>query len=493
MSLPVVATLDFGTSSVKVALVEASGRVVARAQSTYETGFGSTGEVEQCPDDWWNAACTALTHCVHRDRVVALSATGQMQDLICVDDTGAIRPALLYSDVRAGVQHERLTAKLPDWSRRTGNQQDSSNVVAKIAWLHEHEPQTLAKSTSLLFSAAGFVLWRAGAPAACDLTTASTTGLLDVVDGDWYFAALAESGASPAQLPRLVHGTSAEDALIGRLSPSAAAQLGIPAGIPLVMAMGDAGSTTDGLVGSAVDNAYLYLGTTGWYAQVVEASAPLGVSHLHSLVLPGWERRLQIGAVLSAGASSAWALATFLPGRSFAQAETLVMERLQTGRFSAVLCLPGLAGERTPVRNNNARGVFVGVTEKTDSLDLYIAVLTGVAMSLKHAADDMGTPPPTIALVGGAADSAAWRQIIATVFDAPVTFRAAVDPGNISAAMTAAEALGLEHSIRPLFEAEDATALTAPGPAVARLRELLPLHRSLYAALEPTFHSLAGL
>ncbi|TXK14575.1 xylulokinase [Microbacterium wangchenii] len=489
--MTLIAGLDIGTSSVKLAVLTSEGTVIARATASYDTVHGPGGIVEQRPEDWWDAACRALADTGVADRIDALGVTGQMQDLIVVGAGGrSLRPALLYSDTRAGAQHERLRASIPEWERRTGNHQDLTNVAAKLAWLAEHEPRVLAEATQLFFGAAGYLAWRAGGRAICDVTTASTTGLLDIDARTWLVDAISAAGAPADRFPVLV-GAVPGDASAGTVSPTAAAELGVRAGIPVVAAPGDAGSATDGLVGSAPGDAYLYLGTTGWLAGVT-AGAPAEPSPIHSLVLPGWNHRLRVGAVQSAGSAAAWARRTFFPRSDFAEVEAAVADRV--GDLSArPLCLPGLAGERTPVRDGHFRGAFVGVTDATDAADHYLAVLTGVAMGLRHAAEAMQIRQTRIPAVGGAASSPAWRQILADVFDATIVTGDAEDPGCVSAARAAADAAGLGGGIRPLLgpgaEAEE----THPGPARSAYARLLATHRELYPALTGTFHALAGM
>lgn len=441
--MTLVAGLDFGTSGAKLLVLSLDGEVVARAQADYPTVTGPGGQAEQDPDDWWAAARAVLAASGVASSLSAIGLTGQMQDLVPVAGRRALRPAMLYSDTRAADEHEALRARLPDWERRTGNHQDASNVAAKIAWLSTHEPHVLDRAERLLLGPAGFVAWRAGAPAACDPTTASTTGLLDVQARDWFGEAVRAAGAEARQLPALT-GTGqggSPDAPLGTVSTEAAAELGVRAGTPLVLAMGDAGTTTDGLIGAAAGSAYLYLGTTGWIAGVtVAGEASAEPSPMHSLVMPGWEHRLRIGAVQSAGAAADWARKTFFPGLGFEEAEAQVAPRL--GKLGArPLCLPGLSGERTPVRDPQLRGAFIGVQEATGPADLYLAVLTGVAMGLRHAADAMGIRQDRLPLVGGAAVSPAWRQILADVFGATVVTGTPEDPAAHSAARAAATAL----------------------------------------------------
>lgn len=485
--MSLVAGLDLGTSSAKLVVMDVDGTLVAEASERYPTHTATGGVVEQDPAHWWAAACAVLQRSGVAGDVVAIGLTGHMQNLIAVADGAALRPAMLYSDTRATTQHQRLAASAEGWEPRTGNHQDVSAVPAKIAWLAEHEPAAVRDAEQLLLSPAGFVAWRAGAAAACDVTTASTTGLLDITARTWLVDIVTDAGARMEQLPRLV-GSVPGDSLVGEVNPAAAEELGVRAGTRLVLAMGDAGATTDGLVGSEPGDAYLHLGTTGWLAGITPATDH-EPSPIHSLVMPGWDERLRIGAVQSAGSASAWARAALLPGRSFAEAEEIVAPRLNNVA-DRPLGLPGLAGERTPVRDGDLRGAFIGVEESTTAEDLYLAVLTGVAMGLRHAADAMGIRQDRIPLVGGAAVSGVWRQLLADVFEATIVTGHADAPGAHSAARAAADALALEHDLQPLFGRGIHTE-TTPSDVHGAYQPLLAIHRGLYDVLKPTFSRLA--
>lgn len=482
--MTLIAGLDFGSSGLKLVVVDLDGTVVARSQAAYPTSHGRSGEVEQDPADWWRAARDALAECGIADRIDAVGLTGQMQDLIVVAGGRELRPALLYSDTRASAQQDRLAAEVGDWERRVENHLDVTNVAAKIAWLADHEPDTLRRAESLLFGAGAYVGYRLGGRAACDLTTASTTGLLDVTARDWLTDGVTAAGARPDQLPQLIGGEA--DAVIGKVSREAAADLGLREGVPIVLGMGDAGATTDGIVGIEPGDSYLYLGSTGWLAGVTD-TPPDEPSPIHSLALPGWRRRLRIGSVQSAGSAAAWALATFLPGRRFDDAEREVADSVGV-LDRRPLCLPGIAGERTPVRDGAFRGAFVGASEATGAVDFYLAVLTGVALGLRHAADELGIHQRRIPLVGGAASSRAWRQILADVFDATIVTGVPGEPGPHSAARSAAGALGLAHSLRPLLG--EGAAVEETVPSSANYGPLISIHRQVYPALAQTFHNL---
>ncbi|WP_194291475.1 FGGY family carbohydrate kinase [Cumulibacter manganitolerans] len=515
-----VLCLDVGTSAVKAAVIDPDGAVRASGTAEYPTHRVGGGGVEQSPLDWWTASATAIAQCgAAVGQVRALSVTGQMQDLIVLDGVTPVRDALLYSDLRAGAEHAELAAALQGWDDRAGTVQDQSNVAAKMLWLGRHEPATLARATGVVFGPAGYLLKRCGAPALCDVTTASATGLLDLAARDWNEDVLDAASIDRALLPTLVDAAGLlpaahedptargkrmalrQPAVHAELSAAAARELGLPAGIALVCAAGDAGAATDGLVGDEPGAAYLYLGTTGWLAKISEPG-PRGTAHpsMHRLAMPGGSE-LAIAAVLHAGSAVDWARRTFLPGRSFADLEA----QLPTHRTSGLLCLPGLAGERSPVRDPHARGTFVGAGPDTTAEDFYLATLEGVAFAFRHVADELGVGDGVLPAVGGGVRSAAWRQVLADVLDRPIVAIADVDSGTHSAARAAYRALG-EPVPAPLLAtardsiAHDATARNAvardehradPGSRSADYRRLAPVHHDLYGTLAETFRRLS--
>ena len=102
-----VLAVDVGTSAVKVALVD-DGDVLEAADAAYPLHTPRPGWAEQDPEQWWAATSRAAAMVRERasfDGVDAIAVTGQMQDLVCIDAGGtAVRPAILYSDVRANLR-----------------------------------------------------------------------------------------------------------------------------------------------------------------------------------------------------------------------------------------------------------------------------------------------------------------------------------------------------------------------------------------------------
>lgn len=549
-----ILSLDVGTTAAKAALIALDGTVHGRGESPIPTPAGPAGCVEQQPEHWLRAARAAIGQALASAEALAgaaacigaapdattgrapganelraLALTGQMQDLILLGADGQpLRPAVLYADARAGEQAARLRRELLAWERTTGNSQDATSTAAQWLRLRETEPEVVRRARSVLLGPAGYLAHRLGLGAHVDLTTASTTGLLDLAAMDWASDVLAAIGLDRALLPALVGGAvgtgashgarSSHDGaspVVGRTGANARDLLGLPAGIPVVLAPGDAGAATIGTVGGRPGRAYASLGTSGWIARIetsLETSdgpaapgapacghgsaaiaAERGAAHLLALPVPAdAHAHLRIGAVLAAGGAAAWSARAFLGGKPLPEVDALLEAReAERGRGpSGLLALPSIHGERFPVRDDQLRAAVIGMGAATDGLDVHRAVLEGVALALAAglapAGDSPADGPDELVVVGGGAASAPWRRILAdvtgrrvrTVGDAPA------EAPLIGAAIAATEALGLPaEGLSPLAERAGGSTI-APDPAAhAGHAANAGRHRALYDLL----------
>ena len=531
--MPHLLCLDLGTSAAKAALLDLDGTVHLRAEAPYPTRHAADGTAEQDPRDWERAARAVIAELLEAAsaakasgdgaapapvpdtapdvEVAALVLTGQMQNLVPVPRSGAASIAILYSDTRAGVEAEELRAALAadgvSWDALTGNLQDATSCAAMHLRLLRAAPEQLADLQGVVFGPAGYLVARMGLGLWCDPTTAATTGLLEARTRDWSPAVARAAGLDPALLPAL---TGAAGQIVGHAGAEATALLGVPDGLPVVLAPGDAGATTCGIVGLAPGDAYVYLGTSGWLASVLpgagvlptgapdateapagEESAgedPAGVSHHLALGASSATAEppiLRISALLSAGAAADWARQALLDGADPARADELLEAREQErGRGpSGLLALPSIVGERFPVRDASLRGAVVGIDAGTRGIDLYAALLEGVAHGLAHGLESEGdSSPRPLPVTGGGASSAPWLRILADVTGRPVRTVDGTDAALLGCALVAAEALGLDHALVPLGARQEAATIVPDPSAAAQHAALRPAHRALYDA-----------
>src|SRR5699024_78399 len=157
-------------------------------------------------------------------------------------------------------------------------------------------------------------------------------------------------GIDLALLPRL---TSQLGEIVGRTDGDARDLIGLPSGLPIVLAPGDAAAAAVGITGPAPGQDHPSLGTSGWIAGLRPAPQQPPVDGAsHRLALAGGAA-LHSSALVAAGAAAAWARSAYLAGADAESADRLLEQRMcQHGRGpTGLLVLPSLGGERFPVRD----------------------------------------------------------------------------------------------------------------------------------------------
>jgi xylulokinase len=257
----------------------------------------------------------------------------------------------------------------------------------------------------------------------------------------WSAAVTSALGIDAGRLPPILPSP----ATIGRLVESAAAVLGLPAGIPVINGCGDAGATTIGSLCRDAGDISLYLGTSAWVARTVAETASAVRGSIYRLAHPGEGLVIEITPILSAGAAGDWARAALGIGKD--ERDGLLAEA--DASPGDLLFLPYLSGERFPFFDTDVRGAFLGLDARHGRADLYYAVLEGVALAIAAnlaSLDPDGRGP--IRIVGGGARSAVWPQMIADLIGRPVEKPETGENATAAGAfLIAAEALGLPVAI----------------------------------------------
>ncbi|NDF96307.1 MAG: xylulokinase, partial [Proteobacteria bacterium] len=114
-TIPQYIGLDVGTTSLKGALIDASGTFLAIASVSYGVSRPRPGWSEQDPADYASAAIQCIRQLIaspHADpsRISALCSSGQAPTLVLLDrDRKPIRPAILWQDTRAAAEAAELS------------------------------------------------------------------------------------------------------------------------------------------------------------------------------------------------------------------------------------------------------------------------------------------------------------------------------------------------------------------------------------------------
>jgi xylulokinase len=478
MSVPPAELLaiDLGTSSVKVGVFRGDGRLLSFARRRYGLAR-MAGEVSQAdPEQWWSSTADALREAasdLDLGNVRAICVGGQGPTLVLVDAQGRpVRPALTWMDARSITESARLAKLL-------GAPGAAFSLVPRLLWVAENEARTIERARWAL-GAWDFIAARL----AGGQTAAATSFSGDDV---WRADLLEAAGLSNSPLiPPEVDAGVAYTATGGVWSEEA----GLPRGIPIVGGMNDGVGSIVGAAGSVIGRATDVGGTAGglalcWHERI---AAP-GVDCWAGLV-PG--THILGGAFVAGGRAMDWWADVATQGDL---QQTLALAEAAPAGAGGLVCLPFLAGERSPLWDPTARGAILGLTFGHQARHLARAVLESTAFELRLLSDailSLGTRIDELRVCGGQAQSKLWNQIKADVTCLPASVPRLTEVALMGNAICAAIGAGLYPDLAAAGEAMvQIGEVLEPNPSHRQVYdELFGVYRDAYPALKPLFGPL---
>ena len=282
--------------------------------------------------------------------------------------------------------------------------------------------------------------------------------------------------------------------MTGTLRDDVAAELGLPAGLPVVAGGGDNAAAAVGVGVVREGSLSSSIGTSGVIFAHRDAFSPDPSGRVHAFCHARAGRLAPDGGD-AVGGRLAELVAR--PGRRPTSTRWSAEAEAVAPGAEGLVFLPYLSGERTPHLDPQARGGFVGLTLRHGRGHLTRAVMEGVAFSMRDGLEIMrglGTPDDDVRAVGGGARSPLWMQLQADVYGRPVR-RTVIDEGPAyGAALLGGVAAGAfadvgEASTRVRLRDE---VVEPDSERARRYDELHAVYTSLYPALSDAMHTLAG-
>jgi gluconokinase len=490
----VVLGVDIGTTSAKAVAFDAGGRELGNGEEAYPLLEPEPGQAVQDAATVVDGTLAAIRTAVAEAReqgaqIAALSFGAALHSLIALDGDGDPITALItWGDTRATEQAERLRAEHPQLHDRTGTPLHPMAPLAKLVWFAEHEPETFAAARRWV-GIKELVLARLTGEWAVDHSIASGTGLLNLERLDWDTDALAVAGIDADRLSPLVPTTECL-----ALSARGAGELGLDAGLPVIVGAGDGPLANLGVGAVRPGVASCSIGTSGALRLIVERPVVDPARRVFCYALtPG--RWAVGGAINNGGVVLQWVGEALAPDLG-AHPEEALLELagdVPAGSEGLVM-LPYLLSERAPHWSAHARGAYVGLTRQHRRGHLARAALEGVCQQLAlvlASLRDAGNEVHEIRATGGFARSALWRQILADALGMPVGFPAGHEGSAFGAALLGMQALGIVESIDLAGELVGIDEVVEPEPRAAAIyADLLPTFAQLYDALGPACAAL---
>lgn len=480
--------IDLGTSGCKTVVVDRDGRILASATSEYPLSTPKPLWSEQDPAHWWRGLVESVRAALAKVpgvTVEGIGIGGQMHGATLLDGANRVlRPAILWNDGRCQAECDLLHQQVPKLIKETGNRALAGFTAPKLVWVRRHEP-AIWKQVRKVLLPKDWLRFRLTGDFVAEVSDGAGMLLMDVARRRWSPAMLKACHIDESFLGRLIEGSEVS----GVVTAEAAAELGIPVGVPVV---GGAGDQAAGAVGAGCvtpGQTTIAIGTSGVVFTTTKGYSPDRQGRLHTFCHAIPKTWHQMGVMLSAAGSLQWYRDTCAPGADFGEL-CADAGRAPIGA-EGLAFLPYLTGERTPLCDANARGAFIGLTRLHERRHLTRAVLEGICFGL---ADSLrlirasGTTVKEATVTGGGTRSDVWMQMLADIGNCRIVLRSGADAGPAlgAARLALVGACGV-----PIKTA------CAPGPvektftpeakAVKAYAVLAARFAKLYPALKPFF------
>jgi len=430
--------VDLGTSALKLLLVDENGNIANSVTRYYDVNYPAPGWSEQSPNDWWTALVSGINELVakiDKNNIAGLGVAGQMHGLVVLDENdNVIRPAILWNDGRTAEETDWLNEQIgkEKLTELTANIAFAGFTAPKILWLAKNEPENFNKTVKIMLPK-DYINYMLTGIHATDYSDASGMLLLDVKNKCWSKEMLEICKITEEQLPKLYDSFE----VIGTVKPDVAELLGINNNVTVVAGAGDNAAAAIGTqtIGEGMCN--ISLGTSGTIFVSSEKFSVDSNNALHSFCHSDGCYHL-MGCMLSAASCNKWFCDEILKSSDYSLVQADITD-VALGN-NHVYFLPYLMGERSPINDTNARGMFIGLRPDTKRCDMVQAVLEGVAFAVKdniEIAKKLGINISKSTICGGGAKSPLWRKILANVLDIELVVPSQEEGPGMGAAMLA--------------------------------------------------------
>ena len=442
--------VDIGTTNTKAVAFTMEGKVLCSAGTPNALLAGENGSHELDPESLYEGVLNVLRQVLQQtadqEGLSGISFSCAMHSFIAVDGNGKpLTAAITWADLRSKDFAAALkgTASGKRIYRQTGTPIHPMSPLTKLLWLKETRPLVF-RDAARFISIKEFIWWRLFGKYRVDYSLASATGLFDIYSFDWNGEALELTGITADRLSVPVPCTHTEKTLL----PAVDHLLKLPAGLPFIIGGGDGAMANLGSHAVRPGETALTIGTSGAVRMIAAAPRHDPKERIFNYVITK-KMYLCGGATNNGGGAVEWYIENFL-GRNVGQGKDLdaFVEEASTvaAGCEGLIFLPYLQGERAPVWDADAKGVYFGIRSEHTQRHFMRALIEGVSYALFQVGSSLEEtigPIECIYASGGFTRSRAWLQLIADVFNRKVQVTNMADASAIGAAIMGFYAVGL--------------------------------------------------
>ncbi|HEY3404642.1 MAG TPA: gluconokinase, partial [Ohtaekwangia sp.] len=431
--------IDIGTGSTKAVSVDITGKAFHTEQVSYPTLSSQPGLSEQAPELIWQAfvKCISRTIKFNNEVPYGIALSSAMHSLIPADPLGQpLMNMITWADNRSAsiAEQVRVSSLGEVLYEQTGTPIHAMSPLCKIIWLRENEP-ALFKQTHKFISIKEYIWFRLFGVFEADYSIASATGLFDIEKLRWNDNALDLCQITTAKLSTPVSTNHQRTGIDKSLQE----QTGLTASTSFLIGASDGCMASLGSLAMEPGVAALTIGTSG----AIRVAGTKPTYNFKAMTFNYWlddHTFISGGPINNGGAVLKWYAQSFLkkPLTSADDYNSILQELNDTPPGAeGLLFLPYLFGERAPVWNSEACGVFFGINNHHTQAHFTRSVIEGISMALYNIGaylEESGLPFHEINVSGGFIHSPAWVQIMADIFGKPIAIIGTEDASAVGAA-----------------------------------------------------------
>ncbi len=475
-----ILVFDIGTSAVKGALFTPEGILLGQQQRLVieDTGNPEFPMVHEITPRKWLDSIISLTAQLipeNRHRIEAVTVSGNGPTLVPVDEAGApLMPAMTWLDRRSGAESDMIFDK-------SGIRIDPSFYLPKALWIARNRPDIYGRCVAFM-SCSEFVV-----QALCGerVMVLPGEGLEKYI---WTEELIDAAGLERNKFPPFIQLGSAA----GRVGATAAATYGLPAGIPVYAGGPDFAVSLLGTAtvhpGRACDRAGTSEGINICTEHPIPDKRLMCYRHINRSY---WN---VTGIISTSGKALEWFRINIYRDRiTYSELEEHAAAVPAGAR--KLLFLPYLSGERAPLWDPDARGVFMGLSLSHTIDDMARAVLESTGFAIRNVLrvmSDNNVHVDEMRVTGSPAKSDLWNRIKADITGKRILVPEISDSELVGDAILALVGKGRFASLE---EASDSIVRIvkefSPGDNASMYDELFGIYLESYEKLKSEFRTLA--
>ena len=432
--------IDIGTTSCKTTLFDFDGNIIVHSSRSYEVLKPKEGYAEQNPEDWFSGVVSAIKEILGKgynpDDIVSIGVDGQSWSCIPIDKKGSVlyntpiwfdtRSTDICEDIKKIISEEELF-------KICGNPLSPSYSLPKVLWFKKHMKDIYDK-TYMFLQSNSYIVYKLTGVVSQDLSQSYGYQFFNINTLEYDLDLAKKLGVDMSKIPPIYHSSD----VVGYVSDEASKITGLSKGTMVVAGGLDAACATLGVGVINEGDTQEQGGTAGGMSICTKEaiSHPKLILGVH-VVNDRW--LLQGGTTGGSGVMSWWVHNFGDMNKELPYDEMRRPAKDIAPGSDGVIFLPYFAGERSPIWDPKAKGVFYGLDYTKTRHHMTRALLEGVAYALRdniETAYESGVRIKKMTTMGGGANSEFWTQIKADVTKIDISI-----PTNISSSSSLGAAI----------------------------------------------------